>query len=90
MHLAAERRGGVTEPFAGEFHLDPGRLADQLMINTAKLIRAAQEATPVERLKSAATSTQEPEMVHSFEGFGVDFPLRVRLQLGLGTDKGES
>ena len=84
--LGGRAAWGVTEPFSDEFHLDPGRLADQLVIHTAKLVAAVQAATPVERMSPGELRTHEPEPIHPFDGFGVDFFARIRLQLGLGTD----
>lgn len=76
---------GVSEPFPDEFHLDPGRLADQLAIHTAKLIVAVQDATPVERLTGVA-SCRTFDLTNPLDGFGIDTYMRVRLQLGLDTD----
>ena len=48
--LGGREAWGVNEATPNEFHVDPGRLADQLAIHAARLIVAVQDATPVERL----------------------------------------
>jgi hypothetical protein len=76
----------VNEPTPNEFLLDPGRLADQLAIHTANLIVAVQNATPVERL-TGVTPDYSVDLMSPLDGFGIDTRMRVRLQLGLGTDR---
>jgi hypothetical protein len=76
---------GVEEPVPGDLHLDSGRLADQLIIHTAALIVAVQQATPVERLPGVKAGQLFASTTPIYR-FGVDAGVRVRLQLGLGTD----
>jgi hypothetical protein len=83
--LGGRQEWGVTEPTPGEFHLDPGRLVDQLAIHTANLLVAVQDATPVERLAGVAQG-HAVDLTSPLDGFGIDTGMRVRLQLGLGTD----
>jgi hypothetical protein len=84
--LGGREDWGVNEPTPTEFLLDPGRLADQLAIHTANLIVAVQNATPVERL-TGVTPGQAVDLTSPLDGFGIDTRMRVRLQLGLGTDR---
>ncbi len=83
--LGGREAWGVNEPTPNEFHLDPGRLADQLAIHTANLIVAVQDATPVELL-TGVTQGHTVDLTSPLDGFGIDTGMRVRLQLGLGTD----
>lgn len=84
--LGGREAWGVNEPTPNEFLLDPGRLADQLAIHTANLIVAVQNATPVERL-TGVTPDYSVDLMSPLDGFGIDTRMRVRLQLGLGTDR---
>ena len=83
--LGGRQVWGVNEPTPNEFLLDPGRLADQLAIHTAKLIVAVQNATPVERLTGVRPG-DVADLTSPLDGFGIRTGMRVRLQLGLGTD----
>lgn len=83
--LGGRQAWGVNESAPNEFLLDPGRVADQLAIHTAKLIVAVQDATPVERL-TGVTPGDAVDLTSPLDGFGIDAQMRVRLQLGLGTD----
>jgi hypothetical protein len=83
--LGGRQLWGVNEPTPNEFLLDPGRLADQLAIHTAKLIVAVQNATPVERL-TAVTPGHVADLTSPLDGFGIRTGMRILLQLGLGSD----
>ncbi len=83
--LGGREAWGVVQPTPGEFLVDPGRLADQLAIHTAKLIVTVQEATPVERLRGVGPDPAF-DLTSPLDGFGINTGMRVRLQLGLGTD----
>jgi hypothetical protein len=83
--LGGRQAWGVNHPAPNDFLLDPGRLADQLAIHTANLIVAVQDATPVEHL-TGVTPGQAVDLTSPLDGFGIDAHMRVRLQLGLGTD----
>lgn len=83
--LGGRERWGVSEPTRGQFRLDAGRLTDQLVIHTAALVVAVQDATPVEQLESVIPGLSV-DLTPELDEFGFDTAARVRLQLGLGTD----
>jgi len=78
--LGGRELWGVTEPQAGEFHADPGSLADQVIIHTVDLLNAVQAATPVERLQGVTAGYASPDPTDTL--LGIDGRKRVRLQLG--------
>jgi hypothetical protein len=66
-----------------EYHADPAVLADRLIVHTAALLRAVQQATPVEQLPGFAEIAPLTEPTDDL--FGKNGRTRVRLQLGLPT-----
>jgi hypothetical protein len=78
--LGGRELWGVREPQSGEFHADPGSLADQVIIHTVNLLNAVQAETPVERLKGVTAGYASPDPTDTL--LGIDGRKRVRLQLG--------
>lgn len=81
--LGGRDDGGVKEPAPGDYRVDLGMLADQIIVHTINLLRAVQDATPVERLVNV-TPGHAPEPDPTHELLGVEGRRRVRLQLGRG------
>jgi hypothetical protein len=73
--LGGRQSWGVNEPTPGRFHLDPGRLSDQLIIHTANLILAVQDTTPVERLAGVIPGLSV-DLTSELGGFGLDTATR--------------
>ena len=70
----------MREPKTGEFHADPGSLADQVIIHTVNLLNAVQAQTPVERLQGVKAGYASTDPTDTL--LGIDGRKRVWLQLG--------